>query len=845
MATPTQIHRKGGDLAFIFDGAQGNPTLAVRDRLIGAGHKRDSTTTADVKWGVVGEPLTLSHNVAGASGTAEALTVSETFRRVNPHLQSIPIQRALHGVIPATGVIAFVNPSTSRSYVIDGITEVHSATEDTAAAANLQVVIARTTQAASAGQELLTANEIDVETSGVAVNTVSYASLDNTSESQRTVRPGDRVMILFQDDAGTSDIATVEYKGVVTLNLRPKTVDTEQNKVIRRHITADEVLATTGLDIFTAEDHRWQVTAIREVHGAAETTAATLNFKLERCQGTEAAAAGDDLLAATAVDMKAAINTVLSPAIVTTGSRDILEVGDRLKIHAALDDETANATTEYDGTIEVVLRAVAPPAVEEVFFNCYFQGSESVAVTGQVFGIADVEYRATDITFCHSVIETGTAAPSVMVERLQGTEAAEAGNDLLTAQAVDADATINAVQNGTVLVASEINVLAAGDRLVGYLTDDGSADAAVASTDLEGCITVRCEKTAGFGILNVGKHFIGNNKIFTLTSLEAEWTSAERSAPTLNLQAERLQGTEALGAGDLLHGITDINVKGTINTVDTATLLTSGVEDFADGDRLGLTFVNDAGTRINPAELDGLSVTARFQARADSGAPASQGVLFTNKTGRPVELRGAFASWDVPESAAATLNLNFERLTVNESGGAANGDLLNGLTDINVKGADDTGQEITPVTTVSIQAGVLTTGSGLDDITSGGSFVAPVGFSGRTVFTFTVDSTGTTDTFTTRRDGRIIQTKQDMATAAISIRTGDGVTVLWAAVTGHTLDDVWTVVVSRDTILEDGDRLGYYFDVDAGGTVTVPTELEGLNVITQLQPTDLAEAATT
>jgi hypothetical protein len=210
-----------------------------------------------------------------------------------------------------------------------------------------------------------------------------------------------------------------------------------------------------------------------------------------------------------------------------------------------------------------------------------------------------------------------------------------------------------------------------------------------------------------------------------------------------------------------------------------------------------------------------------------------------------VELRGAFASWDVPESTSATLNLNFERLTVGEAAGAANGDLLNGLTNINVKGADDTAQKITPVTTVAIQAGVLTTGSGLDDITSGGTHVVPVPFSGRTVFTFTVDKTGATDTFTTTRDGVTLRTGQDMSTSAITVRGGDGITVLWAAATGHTLSDVWTVIVSRNTVLEDGHRLGYYFDVDAGGTVTVPTELDGLNIITQSQPTELASAATT
>lgn len=626
----------------------------------------------------------------------ERVTVSETFRRNTPALQDIPIQIPIQGVVKATGKVGFVCPGLAgRSYVVTGITEVHSLTEDTATEANLQVVIVRSTQAASAGQELLTAAEIDVETSGVAINTVSYASLDNTSDSQRTLRPGDALVVLFQNDAGSSDIATVEYKGVVTVTLSPRVYDTEQDFQIRRAITGDEVLATTGLDIFTAEVSRFQVVGVREVHAVAEAAAATLNFKLERCQGTEAAAAGDDLLAATAINMKGTANTVITPAIVTTGARDILEVGDRLKIHAALDNETANATTEYDGMIEVILRPVAPPAVEEVYVNSSFADAESHDANGQNIFIADDTYVATHVSERHTVVDSGGVA-ELNIHKLTGTTVPIDGVAIVTDGALDPTASANTTTNAALTATVANHVLVAGDRI--------GAAGDTALVDLDGCVTIRLEKVVGFGSLNLGKSFTAKDKTYELASLEAEWTRAERSAATLNLRAERLQGTEASGAGDLLHGVTDINVKGTADTITAATVLSSGVEDFAAGNRLGLTLVSDAGVQQNAAELDGLQFTAKFRGVDDGIEPAKEGVIFT-AVGRSYKLVNVEVTWETAEARATTCNLIVERLQGTEKPGAASGGAGNrlvGLTDINVKGTVSTNTVGTVVTASNV-----------------------------------------------------------------------------------------------------------------------------------------------
>ena len=90
---------------------------------------------------------------------------------------------------------------------------------------------------------------------------------------------------------------------------------------------------------------------------AAETSATTCNAQLERLQGTEASTQGDALLAATAVNVKGAAQTVHEPDIVTTSGRNVLAAGDRLNLHFALDDGSAvtpNQLADFYGCVHVV-----------------------------------------------------------------------------------------------------------------------------------------------------------------------------------------------------------------------------------------------------------------------------------------------------------------------------------------------------------------------------------------------------------------------------------------------------------------------------------------------------------
>ena len=116
-------------------------------------------------------------------------------------------------------------------------------------------------------------------------------------------------------------------------------------------------LPATGFCAFIADDGRaWKVVEINEVHTVIETTAVTSNLKVERCQGTEAVGAGDDLIAATEIDMEnVAIDTVQQATVLAASDINILADGDRLMVHAALDDATPTALTEFRGTVQITL----------------------------------------------------------------------------------------------------------------------------------------------------------------------------------------------------------------------------------------------------------------------------------------------------------------------------------------------------------------------------------------------------------------------------------------------------------------------------------------------------------
>ncbi len=89
---------------------------------------------------------------------------------------------------------------------------------------------------------------------------------------------------------------------------------------------------------------------------------------------------------------------------------------------------------------------------------------------------------------------------------------------------------------------------------------------------------------------------------------------------------------------------------------------------------------------------------------------------------------------------------------------------------------------------------VFFTGTGLNDMTAGGTFT---GTANRT-FRVEIDSAGVTDTFRWSQDGGTTWTVSGVAiTAAIAQTLVEGMTVTFTSDTGHTLTDRWDFITKR------------------------------------------------
>ena len=101
--------------------------------------------------------------------------------------------------------------------------------------------------------------------------------------------------------------------------------------------------------IFHTASFRCRVTKITEVHATVAGQAG--NLTVERLQGTEAPASGDDLTTA-GFDLTATINTVVAGTLTATVAHRILEVGDRLALKVASGSAAslanANVTVELE-----------------------------------------------------------------------------------------------------------------------------------------------------------------------------------------------------------------------------------------------------------------------------------------------------------------------------------------------------------------------------------------------------------------------------------------------------------------------------------------------------------------
>jgi hypothetical protein len=120
-----------------------------------------------------------------------------------------------------------------------------------------------------------------------------------------------------------------------------------------QYITATHYIASSVADVqFFTAPVKCEVVAVREVHATAGNDASAVTGTIRRCQGTEAATAGDDLLSA-AINFKGTALTEQTPALTATTADLTLEAGNRLSL-----DVTGTTTTLAGVIITVLLKRV-------------------------------------------------------------------------------------------------------------------------------------------------------------------------------------------------------------------------------------------------------------------------------------------------------------------------------------------------------------------------------------------------------------------------------------------------------------------------------------------------------
>jgi hypothetical protein len=127
-----------------------------------------------------------------------------------------------------------------------------------------------------------------------------------------------------------------------------------------QYIVANHYIASSVADVqFFTAPVKCQVVTIREVHAVAGNDGSDVTATIRRCQGTEAATAGDDLLGSTKIDFKGTALTEQkfdaadSGELTSTTANLTLEAGDRLSL-----DVTGTTTTLAGVILSVLLKRV-------------------------------------------------------------------------------------------------------------------------------------------------------------------------------------------------------------------------------------------------------------------------------------------------------------------------------------------------------------------------------------------------------------------------------------------------------------------------------------------------------
>ena len=117
-----------------------------------------------------------------------------------------------------------------------------------------------------------------------------------------------------------------------------------------QYMTATHYISGSVADVqFYTAPVDCEVVSIREVHAVAGDDGGDVTGTIRRCQGTEAATAGDDLLGDTKINFKGTALTEQTPALTGTTANLQLDAGDRLSL------DVTGTTTTLAGVIVTVL----------------------------------------------------------------------------------------------------------------------------------------------------------------------------------------------------------------------------------------------------------------------------------------------------------------------------------------------------------------------------------------------------------------------------------------------------------------------------------------------------------
>ena len=121
-----------------------------------------------------------------------------------------------------------------------------------------------------------------------------------------------------------------------------------------QYFSTNFYIASSVADVqFWTAPVKCEVVAVREVHAVAGDDGSAVTGTIRRCQGTEAATAGDDLLGTTKINFKGTALTEQTPALTDTTANLTLDAGNRLSL-----DVTGTTTTLAGVILTVLLKRV-------------------------------------------------------------------------------------------------------------------------------------------------------------------------------------------------------------------------------------------------------------------------------------------------------------------------------------------------------------------------------------------------------------------------------------------------------------------------------------------------------